>query len=294
MKKIRIVVRGRELATSIQSELVDGHVLVPLKETAHALGVIGAWDGTTLKLQGKQEIIICSNQAIARVDNRQQALPVATRIREGQLLAPALALGPWFGVKVLWDHSAGALIFLQAEKALIGKKIIIDPGHGGKDEGAVGASILGKDLTLALAKRLGQLLEAAGAQVVFTRSRDLYVSLKRRALLANQAQGDLFLSLESNHFYDSAIWGTETYYCNSWQGQRLASALQRELAAEVEETDRGAREASFNLLCTVRAPAAIVKVLYLSNPQQEAQAKEGWFRQRCALALYRGIKDFLE
>ncbi len=93
-------------------------------------------------------------------------------------------------------------------------KIVIDPGHGGAEDGAIGHSGLKeKDLTLEIAKRLGGLLSnRLGAEVVYTRTSDLTVALDARAAIANQAGADLFISIHANSSDDPGARGVETYY----------------------------------------------------------------------------------
>lgn len=291
METIRIIIKGRELETSIPSALESGELLVPIKEIAHALGVIGSCQGDSLKLMGSDEIILPFDQDYAQVGSRRQQLPVAMRLQEGKLLAPIEAIAPWLGARVLWERAAKTLFLVTKEQAFVEQKIVLDPGHGGSDFGVRGQTLVEKDFTLSVAKRLEALLALAGARVALTRTRDQLVSAGRRAQIATDA--DLFLSLHCNYFYEQEQGGIESYYFHSWQGQRLAMALQSELAQELK-LKPGVREASFELLQTIKAPAALVKLFYLSNPQEESQAQDYWFRQRMILALFRGIKGFFQ
>ena len=149
-----------------------------------------------------------------------------------------------------------------------------------------------KEFALALVKSLSKLLRGAGAEVICTRSQDRYLSTRSRAQLANREKPVLFLSIHANQFHDPSAGGIETYYFRSWQGQRLATLIQRELASELALKDRGVTEASFQLLRSIKVPAALVKVLYLSNPTEEYLATNSWFRLRAALGLYRAVKAF--
>jgi N-acetylmuramoyl-L-alanine amidase/type II secretory pathway predicted ATPase ExeA len=95
------------------------------------------------------------------------------------------------------------------------KRIAIDPGHGGSDTGAMGPhGLLEKSLCLDVALRLGQLIEEsiAGAQVVYTRKNDKYVSLEERTAIANRAKADLFISIHANSSDSREARGVETYY----------------------------------------------------------------------------------
>jgi N-acetylmuramoyl-L-alanine amidase len=93
-------------------------------------------------------------------------------------------------------------------------KIVIDPGHGGTEDGAIGhGGLKEKDLTLEISKRLGDLLvHHLGAEVIYTRTGDLTVPLETRAAIANQAGADLFISIHANSSDDPGARGVETFY----------------------------------------------------------------------------------
>jgi N-acetylmuramoyl-L-alanine amidase len=93
------------------------------------------------------------------------------------------------------------------------KTVVIDPGHGGKDPGAIGPTGLKeKTITLDVAKRLKEILEARGIRVILTRDSDRFVSLRERVLIANSAGADLFLSIHCNAAFSSRAKGFESYF----------------------------------------------------------------------------------
>jgi N-acetylmuramoyl-L-alanine amidase/putative methionine-R-sulfoxide reductase with GAF domain len=97
-------------------------------------------------------------------------------------------------------------------------RVVVDAGHGGWDLGTVGRrGLLEKDLVLEIAERLGKLLESRlGADVIYTRQDDNYISLDERAEIANQAQADLFVSVHANYSDLPSARGVETYYTNTF------------------------------------------------------------------------------
>jgi N-acetylmuramoyl-L-alanine amidase len=102
---------------------------------------------------------------------------------------------------------------LSQQLGLKVKRIVLDPGHGGKDPGAVGRKGLReKDVVLALAKRVKPRLEARGYEVRMTRDRDVFVELKDRAKFANDAKADLFVSIHTNASKNRKVRGIETYF----------------------------------------------------------------------------------
>jgi N-acetylmuramoyl-L-alanine amidase len=113
-------------------------------------------------------------------------------------------------------------------------RIAIDPGHGGNDTGTTGPQgLLEKDLCLDVAMRLGRLIEEniPGAQVIYTRSDDRYVSLEERTQIANDANADLFISIHANSSDIHAVRGAETYYLSLTTSERSKALATRENAA---------------------------------------------------------------
>src|SRR6266852_3442497 len=116
-------------------------------------------------------------------------------------------------------------------------RIVIDAGHGGHDTGTIGPTgLMEKDLCLDVALRLGKIIEQRlpGADVVYTRSDDTFVTLEERTNIANQAKADLFISIHANSSRDHAARGIETYYLNL-----KGSAEAMEVAARENATAQG-------------------------------------------------------
>jgi len=91
--------------------------------------------------------------------------------------------------------------------------VVIDPGHGGKDPGAVANGLYEKDIVLDVAHKLGDYIEnRLDLEVVYTRTDDRFIALKERGQFANRVGGDLFISLHVNAFQESSVDGTETYF----------------------------------------------------------------------------------
>ncbi len=191
-------------------------------------------------------------------------------------------------------------LYVDIKKSSIsGQIVVLDPGHGGPDPGAVGlAGTFEKDLNLAVALKLRELLRAAGAKVVMTRYSDVGVGLIERPEIANRAGGDLFLSIHHNSHWIRTKSGTETY----WSGHAIsdprnaefAQAVQNELVRALGLSDRGIkREDAFRVCRVPQMPAALAEVGYLSNPVEEALLRLPQTQERVAEALFRAIVSFL-
>lgn len=108
------------------------------------------------------------------------------------------------------------------------ERVVIDPGHGGRNGGTrTSSGLVEKDLTLDVALRLAELLEAEGLEVLLTRRDDVEITLEERAAFANRAEADLFLSIHVNWIENRQVRGVETYFLGSTDDpfvSRLAAA----------------------------------------------------------------------
>ncbi len=179
--------------------------------------------------------------------------------------------------------------------------VVVDPGHGGTDNGATGITgLLEKDANLAIGLEVEKYLLRAGVEPLMTRRDDSYPTLKERADLANAAGADIFVSIHNNAA-DPASEGTETYYWGDQQtysaeGRRLAEAIQNAVLEELSTVDRGARTHWKNLyvLANTKMPAALVEVGFLTNAEEEARLKDPVYRQRAGKAIAQGIVDYFD
>jgi N-acetylmuramoyl-L-alanine amidase len=113
------------------------------------------------------------------------------------------------------------------------RRVVLDPGHGGYDQGTVGPKgLMEKDLVLDVALRLGKLIESRmGSEVIFTRSDDTFVPLEGRTALANEKKADLFLSIHANSSSYPRIGGVESYFLNFTDSKDSLAVAARENAA---------------------------------------------------------------
>lgn len=195
------------------------------------------------------------------------------------------------------------------EAGLAGKRIAIDPGHGGHDPGAVGQwlGLEEKNVTLAIALELKAMLEQAGAEVFMTRSTDTIVDetlqpgrhirpdLWKRYELVSEYSPDLFISIHNNSWSDRFAYGIETYYnpnsLNAHHSKRAAKMVQEELVKEIQRYNRGIKPKNDAVL-QVDAPAVLAEILFISNKEEEAMLAASGFPVRAAKALYEGIAAY--
>ena len=171
--------------------------------------------------------------------------------------------------------------------------IVVDPGHGPRDPGTAGpAGSFESDLCWDLAERLAERLVGAGARVRFTRHENEDLDPTERARVANELQGDLFISLHLNAHDEPTAEGASTYYFGeSRAGARLAEEIQSELVA-LGARDCRSHGRSYPVLKETRMPAVMVEPFFITNPHEEKRLQEPEFRNRVADAVVAGIRRY--
>lgn len=163
--------------------------------------------------------------------------------------------------------------------------VIIDPGHGGKDKGAYWGGVRESTLNLKVANELEVLLKRRGIRTVMTRRSDVFVSLPRRAQIANQYRSAVFVSIHFNASTNTSIKGAETYYWGE-TGRVIAGAIQRRLPARCQVRNRGVHRRGFTVLVQTRCPAVLVECGFISNPSERSRCSTRWYQQTAARAIY--------
>ena len=181
-------------------------------------------------------------------------------------------------------------------KALAGKVIVVDAGHGGQDPGAFGYSgegIKEKDLNLAVSLKLAKLLSDAGAVPLLTRDNDVFVSLPDRVELTKKNKPDIFISVHFNLSETRDVSGTETYYYNE-NSRFLAEVIHKNLTFNLKRKDGGVRKVKFYVVYNNTVPSVLVEPLYLSDRSEEALASNEEWQMYIARILFEGIKQYFE
>ncbi|MGL4820157.1 MAG: N-acetylmuramoyl-L-alanine amidase, partial [Bacilli bacterium] len=212
------------------------------------------------------------------------------------------------------------------------KTIVIDPGHGGKDSGAVGINGLKeKDVVLDVSLRVEKLFQSKTPYNIFlTRRNDSFLSLEERVSFTASKKGDVFVSVHTNAFNGSAS-GTETFYYASGarssvsvdqfispaqsgaiaavneeanadtlainpypqQSKDLASFIQKRLLTALKLKDRGVKNGNFHVIRENQTPAVLVELGFIDNKTDNAVLANASRRQDAAQAIYWGILDYL-
>lgn len=176
-------------------------------------------------------------------------------------------------------------------------RVVIDPGHGGRDPGAIGiGGLQERDVVNDISSQVSSILERQGVQVVMTRSTDRTLELSDRTAIANRSGADIFVSIHANAISLSRpeVNGAETYYYSSRAGYQLASSIHRSVLQRTGMGDRGVREARFYVLRNTSMPAALVETGFVTGSQDAARLRNSAFRTRMAEAIAAGILDYLQ
>ena len=182
-----------------------------------------------------------------------------------------------------------------AEQVLKNKLIVIDPGHGGKNPGAIGTTgTWESNINYDIASRLNELLQHGGAYTIMTRKSEEDPGLWDRPAIANNSHADLFVSVHSDSHPDKATRGTTIYAHNNatQENWSLAWFIHNAIVRNTGLVSKGLRAANFVVLRESQVPAVLVEAAYLSNKEDEAQLKDPNFRQLVAQGIYNGIVEY--
>jgi N-acetylmuramoyl-L-alanine amidase len=191
--------------------------------------------------------------------------------------------------------------------------VVLDPGHGGQDSGAMCGGLLEKDLTLDVARRIDRLLDSEGVATLMTRVGDTYVSLADRAAFANRVRNCIFVSIHFNEDNQPVASGVETYYAAhqitagsflaSWlpflwrplsnspnaESRNLAELIQEAVVARTGTVDRGTQARQFFVIANVTSPAVLVEGGFLTNKEDISKLATENYRDQIAAAVADGI-----
>jgi N-acetylmuramoyl-L-alanine amidase len=177
-------------------------------------------------------------------------------------------------------------------------RVVLDPGHGGPDPGAVGIGGLREtDIVLDVGLQVAQLLQARGVQVLMTRTSEVDVDLPPRVSLANSSNADVFVSLHANalNMDRPDVNGVETFYFQAGNSLRLAQSIQAEIMTISPGTpDRGARPGRFFVIRRTVMPAVLTEMGFVTGSIDAPRLASPNFRRRLAQSVAAGILNYLQ
>ncbi|MEH7390043.1 SH3 domain-containing protein [Bacillus sp. JJ1503] len=181
-----------------------------------------------------------------------------------------------------------------SELHLKNKKIVIDPGHGGRDNGTTGArGTLEKLLTLQTAQSLYEKLKSTGANVILTRNNDTYIPLSSRVYTSHYHNADAFISIHYDSMLDRSVHGMTTYYYHSYQ-KNLAANVHSSITSKTNLKDRGYRSGDYYVLRENKRNAILLELGYLSNPTEEILVSSSQFQDTVTTGIYQGLARYFK
>ena len=191
------------------------------------------------------------------------------------------------------------------------KTVVIDAGHGGEDGGASGPSgTPEKDINLAIAKKLQQLLSVSGYNVVMTRTQDVAIGdnsldtvherkvsdMHQRLKVLESQDNCVFISIHQNYFTQSQYSGTQIFYSqNNQNSKALAESIKAKVVQMLQKDNKRETKpatSSIFLLWKAEVPAVLVECGFLSNPEEEEKLKDPDYQQKIAFSIYSGFLDY--
>ena len=250
---------------------------------------------------------LAAKQRAGILMTQRATLPVATYSLLSKSVDDSVNVVIIGGTAVITDQLKAVLEGkAQSTNLLAGLTIVVDPGHGGPDTGAIAESgTYEKTNNLAIGLDLAALLRSAGAKVILTRSTDISPAtgtyselsdLQARTEIANDANADLFICLHNDAFSNSAAAGTTSYYSSdspvSTQSQALATSIQSELVKAVSLPSRGVKDANFYVIKYTTMPSVLVEVGFITNPGEAELLESPEFQEKAAVGVYNGILKY--
>ena len=175
--------------------------------------------------------------------------------------------------------------------------VVIDPGHGGLDPGAIGiGGIRETDVVLEVSKKVKELLSKKGVKVVLTRENEVNLDLRPRVSFANNLNADIFVSIHANASRGKRkdINGLETFYFKGWRGRLLAKRIQKHiLTVSPGSPDRGVKQGKFYVIKNTNMPAVLVEIGFLTGRLDSRRLEKNTHRERIAYAIAKGILEYL-
>ncbi len=185
---------------------------------------------------------------------------------------------------------------------LRGKVIVVDPGHGGTNPGAVSNGTRESDNNLAVSLKLRDRLRQAGAKVVMTRETDRNVAtagsslgqeLQARVDIAGRNNADIFVSIHSNSNPDPSIAGAMTFF-PSGKSSKLALEVQSGIIRETSAVNKGVQPATFYVLRNTAMPSILVEMGFVTNAAEAAKLQNDAYRNRIAQGIFTGIVKYFQ
>lgn len=310
---MRLFIDNQPVGTNIGFLVQNNSLLVPL-DTVELLGATYEWNPEmwqiVIKTESRKLTMYLANYNCAN-GTKLEKMPAQPTLYNGTVMIPIRFVAETLGATVAWNGRKNSVFisttgeipddfYGQYGKLFLNRVIVLDPGHGGSETGAVAYNVKEKDLNLQVAKILKGMLEQAGATVYMTRYDDSYVGLYTRADIANNLNADLFLSIHHNASSNTGAKGVMTLYYpysknNKFNGQHFAEIIQRNLVKDLNAKDWGIIPRP-NLVVTreTKMPAALTELGFMTNKSELQRMLTYEFQYQAAKSLFNSIIEALE
>lgn len=215
------------------------------------------------------------------------------KTNNGSLAQSPAKLSPSSGIHIA-VQSVKTWLTQNRSEPLRGKTIVLDPGHGGKDDGTTSpfTGTHEKTLTLATAKVVQAKLEDAGAHVVMTRTTDTFIPLQQRADISNQNHADAFISFHYNDSNDPSVNGLVDFYYQKTRDNSLATDILNEVGKATGLQDNGTRFDNLDVLRNNSQPCTLIELGFVSNQQDDSVVESTNYRNKVAQGVLNGLIDY--
>ena len=226
---------------------------------------------------------------------------IITVMPEGTEVRIVSEEGKWYKV-VTWDGYVGYSHqdYLIETLPIYGKKIVLNPGHGGKDPGAISSSgKYEKDVNLSVAFLVKKMLTDLGAEVIMTRESDMYINRVERAAIADKHNADIMFSIHHNSLNNSNYYGMSTYYDTKGnksgkESSKLAESIYDSVVGINSIYRDGIYDRNFEVLRSTNIPAALIEIGFMSNSWEEKNIHNISFQQEVSKQITYGIVDYFK
>ena len=300
---ISLLVNGTRLASNPLVIIRNERVLVPVRAFFEFIGADVRWEENTRAVSiNSKGISIAMHIGIKdyTVNGSLLKMDVAPLLYNDSTMVPVRFVSEGLKYSVSWDGERRIVsINTKANQVSLKNssrqyKVVIDPGHGGSQTGAVYGGITEKELNLDIAKRLEKLLINKNIKTYMTRTGDYNVGLYERSGLANYVDADLFVSIHNNADKLSTKGTMTLYYpgkaINGFSSQYFASIVQKQIVNDLNTRNLGTIPRPWlAVLRTTAMPAILVEFGYMTNKEELKKLKTPEYRQRAAESLSRAI-----
>lgn len=309
-KKVGTVKKGRMFAV-----IAEKNNMVKIQLSSKKAGWIPLWfvkrNQVSIKKEGVEKVkhsdmvILHTGTALRSAANVDAK--VVSRPKQSEQFPVLSVKNNWYQVKLpngKKAYAAGWIVGINGEVKQIkktgyeaylqNKLIVLDPGHGGKDQGTAGLhETLEKDVTLRTVRLVAEKLEAAGAKVILTRNSDTHLDLNDRVRISHLYAADAFISFHYDSTIDQVTSGITSYYYHDFQ-EPLAANIQEALSQDIQAKNRGSRFGDYYVLRENRRMAALLELGYMSNPTEERTINNNHYQETIANAIYTGLAKYFK